>query len=97
MYEFASPFVGAGRNGYGRLARQARFKGRVRKKRSYVMVDDFVGQGGTLANLRGWIEYQDARVVGAVLVIMSLDGRFGRGRCFMFDLDDACELLAAAD
>ena len=66
MYEFASPFVGAGRNGYGRLARQARFRGRVRKKRSYVMVDDFVGQGGTLANLRGWIECQDARVVGAV-------------------------------
>ena len=55
-----------GADGYGRLARQARFKGRVRKKRSYVMVDDFVGQGGTLANLRGWIECQDARIVGAV-------------------------------
>ena len=30
------------------------------------MVDDFIGQGGTLANLRGWIEHQGGRVVGAV-------------------------------
>lgn len=55
-----------GADGYGRLARQARFEGRVRKGRSYIMVDDFVGQGGTLANLRGWIEHQGCRVVGAV-------------------------------
>ena len=55
-----------GADGYGRLARQARFEGRVDKGRSYVMVDDFVGQGGTLANLRGWIEHRGSRVVGAV-------------------------------
>ncbi len=29
-------------------------------------VDDFVGQGGTLANLRGWIEKKEGKVVGAV-------------------------------
>ena len=30
------------------------------------MVDDFIGQGGTLANLRGWVEKQGGAVVGAV-------------------------------
>ena len=36
------------------------------------MVDDFIGQGGTLANLRGWIESRGGRVVGAV----ALTGKF---------------------
>ena len=30
------------------------------------MVDDFIGQGGTLANLRGWIEEHGGKVVAAV-------------------------------
>ncbi len=30
------------------------------------MVDDFIGQGGTPANLRGWLEKRDSRVIGAV-------------------------------
>ena len=30
------------------------------------MVDDFIGQGGTLANLRGWVEKKGGKVVGAV-------------------------------
>ncbi len=55
-----------GADGYGRLARQAAFAGEVRSEREYVMVDDFIGQGGTLANLRGWIEKQGGKVVGAV-------------------------------
>ena len=55
-----------GADGYGRLARQARFEGDVDGSHEYVMVDDFVGQGGTLANLRGWIEKQGGTVVGAV-------------------------------
>ena len=50
-----------GASGYGRLARQAAFGGEVEQDREYVMVDDFIGQGGTLANLRGWIEKQAAR------------------------------------
>ena len=57
-----------GASGYGRLARQARFEGKVDKGREYVMVDDFVGQGGTLANMRGWIEKQGGKVVGAVVL-----------------------------
>ena len=55
-----------GADGYGRLARQAAFEGTVEKGREYVMADDFIGQGGTLANLRGWIEKQGGKVVGAV-------------------------------
>ena len=55
-----------GASGYGRLARQAAFEGKVETGREYVMVDDFIGQGGTLANLRGWVEKQGGRVVGAV-------------------------------
>ena len=55
-----------GASGYGRLARQAVFGGEVEQDREYVMVDDFIGQGGTLANLRGWIEKQGGTVVGAV-------------------------------
>ena len=55
-----------GADGYGRLARQARFAGDVVKGFEYVMVDDFIGQGGTLANLRGFIEKRGGKVVGAV-------------------------------
>ena len=55
-----------GADGYGRLARQATFEGKIQREREYVMVDDFIGQGGTLANLRGWIEKQGGKVVGAV-------------------------------
>ncbi len=55
-----------GADGYGRLARQAAFAGQIHSEREYVMVDDFIGQGGTLANLRGWIETQGGKVVGAV-------------------------------
>ena len=55
-----------GADGYGRLARQARFEGGIEKGCEYVMVDDFIGQGGTLANLRGRIEKQGGKVVGAV-------------------------------
>ena len=55
-----------GAGGYGRLARQASFEGGVEAGREYVMVDDFIGQGGTLANLRGWIRKQGGKVIGAV-------------------------------
>ena len=55
-----------GADGYGRLARQAAFDGDIQKEFEYVMVDDFIGQGGTLANLRGWIEKKGGKVIGAV-------------------------------
>ena len=55
-----------GADGYSRLARQAAFDGPVTSGTEYVMVDDFVGQGGTLANLRGWIAKRGGNVIGAV-------------------------------
>ena len=57
-----------GASGYGRLARQAAFDGKVDSSREYLLVDDFVGQGGTLANLRGLIERKGGRVIGAVVL-----------------------------
>ena len=39
-----------GANGFWRMARQAEFDGPVQAGDAYVLVDDFVGMGGTLAN-----------------------------------------------
>ena len=55
-----------GSNGFWRLARQAEFEGKVTPGCEYVLVDDFVGMGGTLANLKGYIESNGGRVVAAV-------------------------------
>ena len=55
-----------GADGFGRLARQALFAGDVQHGASYVIVDDFVGQGGTMANLRGYLLEQGATVARAV-------------------------------
>ena len=57
-----------GASGYGRLARQARFSGELPPGREYVLVDDFVGQGGTLANLRGWIHDVGGRAIGTTVL-----------------------------
>ena len=42
-----------GADGWSRLARPAAFDGPIEPGRHYVLVDDFVGMGGTLANLKG--------------------------------------------
>ena len=57
-----------GANGFWRLARQAEFEGAVTPGCEYVLVDDFVGMGGTLANLKGHIESQGGRVLAAVVL-----------------------------
>ena len=57
-----------GADGYGRLARQALFKGPVEEGRAYVLIDDFIGQGGTLANLRGHILKRGGHVVAALVL-----------------------------
>lgn len=44
-----------GADGFHRLANQALFEGTVTPGARYVVVDDFVGQGGTLANLIGFV------------------------------------------
>jgi hypothetical protein len=55
-----------GSGGYHRLATPALFAGDVIAGERYLLVDDFVGQGGTLANLRGYIEASGGNVVGMV-------------------------------
>lgn len=55
-----------GSDGYGRLARQPVFEGDVISGMDYVLVDDFVGMGGTLANFRGYIKAQGGIVLAAV-------------------------------
>jgi len=53
-----------GSDGFHRLAHQAAFTGEVRAER-YLIVDDFVGQGGTLANLIGYIHSNGGSVIAA--------------------------------
>lgn len=57
-----------GANGFSRLARQAVFEGEIVPERHYVIVDDFIGQGGTIANLRGHIMQQGGIVLGATVL-----------------------------
>jgi hypothetical protein len=57
-----------GADGFTRLARQARFGGDVEAGRIYFLVDDFVGQGGTLANLRGYLMSKGGIVLGATVL-----------------------------
>jgi len=56
-----------GADGYSRLALPALFDGEVGVGQ-YFLVDDFVGQGGTLANLRGFLEHRGGTVVGATVL-----------------------------
>lgn len=60
-----------GSDGFHRLATPALFQGAAQSGKAYLLVDDFVGQGGTLANLRGHIECQG----GDVLMATTLTGK----------------------
>lgn len=64
-----------GASGWQRLASPPLFEGRVDGGQGYVLVDDFVGQGGTLANLRGHIMRQGGSVIGAVCLTGRDDSR----------------------
>ena len=57
-----------GASGFHRLAHQACFTGTVMAGRYYYIVDDFVGQGGTLANLIGFIRSRGGHVLGATVL-----------------------------
>ena len=46
-----------------RLANQPRFAGEVERGRDYILLDDTLGQGGTLAQLKTHIEREGGRVV----------------------------------
>jgi hypothetical protein len=64
-----------GATGWQRLASAPLFKGTVIPDQRYILVDDFVGQGGTLANLRGHIVHQGGKVIGAVCLTGRDDSR----------------------
>ena len=61
-----SSFAGrSNKDGFGRLAIQPAFAGEVKEGEIYVIMDDTLTQGGTLANLRGYIESEGGVVIAA--------------------------------
>ena len=57
-----------GASGFHRLANQPLFYGDIPPGTEVLMVDDFVGMGGTLANLKGHIEEQGGNVIGSTVL-----------------------------
>ena len=51
-------------SGYHRLATPAIFAGDVLGEANYLIVDDFIGQGGTVASIKGYIESEGGIVTG---------------------------------
>lgn len=60
---------------FNRLVTPAAFEGEVTNGERYVLVDDHVGLGGTLANLRGHIETNGGLVVAMTTITESRDAR----------------------
>jgi hypothetical protein len=60
---------------FNRLVTPAAFEGRVIPGARYVLVDDHVGLGGTLANLKGYVEAHDAEVVAMTTLTESREAR----------------------
>lgn len=61
-----------GADGFTRLRNQAIFEGAIGSGVNYVLIDDFLGQGGTIANLRGYVIAQGRQVL-AVSVLTGKD------------------------
>jgi hypothetical protein len=55
-----------GQNSWHRLAFRAEFEGDVKAGRDYILVDDVVSTGGTLSELRNFIEKNGGRVVDTI-------------------------------
>ncbi|MBF0564846.1 MAG: phosphoribosyltransferase [Nitrospirae bacterium] len=58
-----------------RMVTPAIFTGLVREGADYVIIDDHVGLGGTIANLRGYIEESGGLVIAVSTLTESRDGR----------------------
>lgn len=70
-----SNYVGhTGANGWFRLATPATFTGTVEGGKDYLLIDDHVGFGGTLANLRGYVETQGGHVIGMTTLTETAGG-----------------------
>lgn len=53
---------------FRRLWSRKKYGGLIVPGRSYIIVDDVLTQGGTLADLRGYVEGEGGKVVGAVVL-----------------------------
>jgi hypothetical protein len=60
---------------FQRLVTPATFEGQVQADANYVLVDDHVGLGGTLANLRGYEEGRGGQVIAITTLTESRDAR----------------------
>lgn len=60
---------------FQRLVTPAVFDGDVQSGAAYVLVDDHVGLGGTLANLRGHVEAHGGKVIAITTLTESRDAR----------------------
>ena len=60
---------------FQRLVTPATFEGHVQPGANYVLVDDHVGLGGTLANLRGYVEARGGTVIAITTLTESRDAR----------------------
>lgn len=58
---------------FNRLVTPASFDGTVEPSAAYVLVDDHVGLGGTLANLKGYLETAGAQVLAMTTLTESRD------------------------
>ena len=58
-------------NAFERLTQRAEFSGNVDKNQYYFVVDDFVSLGGTVADLRNYIEANGGKVVGVAALGVS--------------------------
>lgn len=55
-----------GSSGWHRMAAQPHFEGDIEHGAGCLLIDDFVGQGGTFANLRGYVLARGGQVSGFV-------------------------------
>ena len=58
-----------GADGFERLVKSVRFDGEVVAGQKYLLIDDAVTQGGTIADLRGYIESSGGIVVGVTALM----------------------------
>ncbi|MEY2925623.1 MAG: hypothetical protein RL367_100 [Pseudomonadota bacterium] len=60
---------------FQRIVTPAVFDGQIQRGAHYVLVDDHVGLGGTIANLRGYVETRGATVIAITTLTESRDAR----------------------
>jgi adenine/guanine phosphoribosyltransferase-like PRPP-binding protein len=60
-------------SGWHRIVTPPSFEGAVRAGREYLLIDDHVGLGGTLANMRGYIETNGGIVIAMTTLTQSRD------------------------